>query len=257
TLSNTGGAAALKDGYNHTIDIIVYGDSEYVSKGWNGLSVPKSGSGVILKRNIHNGIPKDTNMSSDWKHPRIYGIGQSDFPYVTMSCTGEIKMFVSPDCSFETIVSELRNATKSIYFNIYEFTNPFLCDELVAALKRGVSVNVFLEGAPVGGIDDREQFILNRIANNGGKIRFIVNDPDNDVYDRYRFDHGKYLVIDNYTVIVESCNWAKTGIPKDPTFGNREWGIVVRNEDVASYFLDVFLDDWNPLRCDSYSFGNM
>ncbi|GAI48092.1 unnamed protein product, partial [marine sediment metagenome] len=69
--------------------------------------------------------------------------------------------------------------------------------------------------------------------------------------------HGKYLVIDNYTVIVESCNWAKTGIPKDPTFGNREWGIVVRNEDVASYFLDVFLDDWNPLRCDSYSFGNM
>ncbi|GAI58249.1 unnamed protein product, partial [marine sediment metagenome] len=57
TLSNTGGAAALKDGYNHTIDIIVYGDSEYVSKGWNGLSVPKSGSGVILKRNIHNGIP--------------------------------------------------------------------------------------------------------------------------------------------------------------------------------------------------------
>ena len=257
TLSNTGGAVALKDGYNHTIDIIVYGDSEYVSKGWNGLSVPKSGSGVILKRNIHNGIPKDTNMSSDWKHPRIYGIGQSDFPYLTMSCIGEIKMFVSPDCSFETIVSELRNATKSIYFNIYEFTNPFLCDELVAALKRGVSVNIFLEGAPVGGIDDREQFILNRIANNGGKIRFIVNDPDNDVYDRYRFDHGKYLVIDNYTVIVESCNWAKTGIPKDPTFGNREWGIVVRNKDVAAYFLDVFLDDWNPLRCDSYSFENM
>ena len=257
TLSNTGGAVALKDEYNHTIDIIVYGETEYISKGWNGESVQKSGSGVILKRNFNNSIPKDTNTSSDWKHPRIYGIGQSDFPYVTMSFTGEIKTFVSPDCSFKTIVSELRNATDSIYFNIYEFTNPFLCDELVAALKRDVSVNIFLEGAPIGGIDDREKFILNRIVNNGGSIRFIVNDPDNDVDDRYRFDHGKYLVIDNYTVIVESCNWAKTGIPIDPTFGNREWGIVVRNIDVAAYFLQVFLDDWNPLRCDSYSSYDM
>jgi len=122
---------------------------------------------------------------------------------------------------------------------------------------RIVSVNIFLEGAPIGGIDDREKFILNRISNNGGSIRFIVNDPENDVDDRYRFDHGKYLVIDNYTVIVESCNWAKTGIPIDPTFGNREWGIVVRNIDVAAYFLQVFLDDWNPLRCDSYSSYDM
>ena len=145
----------------------------------------------------------------------------------------------------------------NVYFNIYEFTNPFLCDELVAALKRNVSVNVFLEGSPVGGIDERERFILNRIRNNGGEIRLIVNDQKNDVYARYTFDHGKYLVIDNNTLIVESCNWAKTGIPIDPTFGNREWGIVVKSENVANYFLNVFLDDWNPQRCDSYSFDDM
>lgn len=257
TLSNAGGVVALKDPYNHTIDLVVYGESDYNFTGWYGSPIKKSGDGVVLKRNIEFGIPLDTNTSSDWEHPRIYGIGQSDFPHVTMFCTGEIKTFVSPDCSFETIVGELRNATESIYFNIYEFTNPFLCDELVSALKRGISVNIFLEGGPIGNIDDREKFILNRIANNGGEMRFIVNDPDNNVYDRYRFDHGKYLVIDNYTVIVESCNWAKTGVPKDPTFGNREWGIVVRNKDVAAYFLQVFLDDWNPNICDSYSFEDM
>ena len=56
---------------------------------------------------------------------------------------------------------------------------------------------------------------------------------------------------------MESCNWVKTGIPKDPSYGNREWGIVLRNKDVAEYFLSVFLDDWNPERCDSYSFDDM
>jgi len=32
---------------------------------------------------------------------------------------------------------------------------------------------------------------------------------------------------------------------------------VVRSENVAEYFLSVFLDDWNPKRCDSYSFYDM
>jgi len=257
TLSNTGGLVAIKDRYNHSIDLLAYGKTDYNLTGWVGEPIEDSGSGVILKRNFHQRIPIDTNSSNDWKHPRTYGIGQSDLPYVNISCDGEIKTFVSPDCSFEVIVNELRKANESIYFNIYEFTNPFLCEELISALKRNVSVFIFLEGGPIGGIDDREKFILNRISNNGGKIRFIVNDPEKNVYDRYRFDHAKYLVIDNFTVIIESCNWAKTGIPKNPTFGNREWGIVVRNSEVADYFLEVFQEDWNPQICDSYSFDDM
>ena len=95
------------------------------------------------------------------------------------------------------------------------------------------------------------------MKNHGANIRFIVNDEKNNVYARYIFDHGKYLIIDNKTVIVESCNWAKTGVPIDPTFGNREWGILVKNEIIADYFLNVFLDDWNPERCDSYSFDEV
>jgi len=256
-LSNKGGVVALKDRYNHTIDMIVYGESNYSCDGWNGSSVSSSGVGVILKRNFEHGLPVDTNTSNDWIHPRRYGIGQSDFPIANIRFTGEITTFVSPDCSFETICNELRKANESIYLNIYEFTNPFLCNELVAALKRNVSVYIFLEASPVGGIDNKEKFILNRIESHGGKIRLMVNNNENDIYARYTFDHGKYLVIDNKTVIAESCNWAKTGVPIDPTFGNREWGIVVRNNDVAKYFLEVFLDDWNPQRCDSYSFDDM
>jgi len=198
----------------------------------------------------------DTNSSYDWIQPRKYKIGQSDFSLSKIKFEGKIITFVSPDNSYLTITNELRKANKSIYLNIYEFTSPNLCDELVAALRRNISVNIFLEGSPVGGISDQEIFILNRLATYGGNIRFIVSKPKKDVYARYSFNHGKYLIIDNETIIVESCNWAKTGIPKNPTYGNREWGIIVKNKKVAEYFLNVFLDDFNPDRCDSYSFSD-
>ena len=257
-LSNNQGAVALKNQYNKTLDILMYGAIESRFNGWDDSPVNKSREGVILKRNVDiQGLPIDTNTSNDWIHPRVYGIGQSDFSYVHLTVNGVIKTFVSPDCSYQSIVSEIQNATESIYFNIYEFTNPFLCDELVEALKRNVSVNIFLEGSPIGGIDDREKYILNNIKNNGGNIRLLINDEKNKVHVRYVFDHGKYLIIDNKTVIIESCNWAKTGIPIHPTFGNREWGIIIKNEKVADYFLKVFLDDWNPNRCDSYGFEDV
>ena len=215
------------------------------------LRFPSSGQGVILKRNSINGTSVDTDSASDWMHHRIYQIGQSEFPLQTIAYTGEITAFVSPDNSYDTITRELRNAQYSIDMNMYEFTNPFLYQELLDALKRNVTVRIFMEGSPIGGIDDREVFILTDLAAHGGLIRFIVSDDENHVNARYQFDHAKYLLIDNETVIVESCNWAKTGVPKNPTYGNREWGIVVRDKDVATMFWQVFQDDWDPLHTDS------
>ena len=56
---------------------------------------------------------------------------------------------------------------------------------------------------------------------------------------------------------MESCNWVSTGVPIDPSYGNREWGIVINNTEVAHYILSVFEDDWNPNRCDSISFEEL
>ena len=257
-MSNSGKAISLKDSHNHTIDFVIYGNTSINEDFWKGSSIPFSGEGVVLKRNINrNGLFADTNTSEDWINIKKYHIGQSDFSYEKIIENAEITAFVSPDCSYDAIVKEIRKANNSIYLNIYEFTDPFLCGELIKALIRDVTVNIFLEGSPIGGISDEERYILNRIANYGGKIRFIVSDSENKVYARYAFDHGKYLIIDNKTVIIESCNWAKTGVPKESTYGNREWGIIVRCRNVTKYFLNVFFDDWNPKRCDSYPFQNI
>ena len=251
TFSNTGGLVGLYTAEQSLVDLIIYGETDEYVSGWEGPSIPPSGQGVILKRNSINGTVVDTDSASDWMHHRIYQIGQSDFPLQTIASTGEITTFVSPDNSYDTITRELRNAQHSIDMNMYEFTNPFLYQELLDALKRNVTVRIFMEGSPIGGIDDREVFILTDLAAHGGLIRFIVSNDENHVNARYQFDHAKYLLIDNETVIVESCNWAKTGVPKNPTYGNREWGIIVRNKDVATGFWQVFQDDWDPLHTDS------
>jgi cardiolipin synthase len=255
--SNTGGYVALYTSCAGLVDLISYGKATQMVPGWSGPPIPDSGQGVILKRNTLNGIPVDTDTAADWIHPRVYRVGQTDLTPHPIVFTGEVTTFVSPDSSFETIVSELRKAGRSICCNIYEFTNPFLCDELIAALDRKVTVTVFLEGAPPGGINPKEYYLLHHLQDHGGIVRFMVSDEKNRVYARYGFDHAKYLVIDNRTVIIESCNWASTGVPKDPTYGNREWGIVIRNNDIATLFLQVFLEDSSPLRCDSRPLDRM
>ena len=256
-LGNNGDAVCLKDTFNHTVDVVLYGETDVQMVGWGGVSVPCSGVGIVQKRLVLDTGVVDTNSSSDWNQSRVFGVGQSCFPYQRLYGVAEVMMFVSPDCSYRAVVSELDNATKSIYINIYEFTSPFLCDAVVNALQRNVVVRIFLEGSPVGGVDERELAILHRIAGYGGKIRFIISDTENRIHNRYPYNHGKYLIIDNHTVIVESCNWGKTGVPNDASFGNREWGIIVRNNRVAHYFLSVFQDDWNPSRCDSCCLENM
>jgi phosphatidylserine/phosphatidylglycerophosphate/cardiolipin synthase-like enzyme len=256
--SNLGGIIALKDCFNHTIDLIVYGEVHYSSEGWNKPPIKGTAQGEVLRRNIDLfGKYIDTNSSEDWTNPRVFRIGQSSFSYEELEFSGEIQTFVSPDCSYNVITRELKSAKQSINLNLYEFTNSFLSEEIIMALIRNVSVNIFLEGSPIGGICKEEKYILNRIANYGGNIRFIVSDAGKKVYSRYRFNHAKYLVIDNKTTIIESCNWANTGVPREPSYGNREWGIIIKNDTIARFFLTIFQDDFNSRRCDSYSFYDM
>ena len=257
TLSDAGGLLALINTSNTIVDLVIYGNTTQTSPGWNGLPIPSVTAGVILTRITMNGTPQDTDTAADWLHPRIYRIGQSDFPTHMISFTGDVTLFVSPDNSYQTITQELRSAQHTIDINMYEFTSPALCTELLNALKRNITLRLFMEGSPIGGISEKEKTILATLAHHGCIIRFLASDSKNHVTARYQFDHAKYIIIDNTTVIVESCNWAKTGVPKNPTYGNREWGIVIRNNQTAEYFAQVFRDDWNPHHQDSYSFEAM
>ncbi|MCD6147631.1 MAG: lamin tail domain-containing protein [Thermoplasmata archaeon] len=240
-LSNEGGVICLKDLYNHTIDTVVYGNKNF-SDGWNGKAVKKAGMGEIIKRKF-NGTFIDTNSSSDWEQNRTYIIGQSNFSPFHIQIKGNLTLFSSPDCSFSAISSEIEKAHNSIYLNLYEFTNPQLCDAICRALDRNISVTLLLEGQPAGGLSMAERYVASRIDAHGGKVFYMAGDEEEGRYRRYAFDHAKYAIIDNSTAIIQSANWGKTGVPASSTFGNREWGIAVKNKSLAGFLLEVFEKD--------------
>ena len=229
-LRNTGDEVILQDENGREVDVVLYGDSSYEGEGWRDEPLGKPREGTIL---IRKGV-RDTNQCDDWL---VLPFGASYHAPDKFSCSGSgsATAFVSPDCSFRVLQGELNTATSSLYINLYQFDNPYLMDLLVDALDRGVDVQLLLEGTPVGGITGEELYIAETIAKSGGEVRF-ADDPF--------INHAKYAIIDNETAVVMTENWKTTGVPTNNSFGNRGWGIVLRNEEVADYFTEVFLEDF-------------
>jgi cardiolipin synthase len=180
-LRNTGDEVILRDASGKEVDAVIYGEATYDGDGWRAepLEKPREGM-IILRKGVH-----DTNQCGDWL---TLPVGASYHAPVRFSCSGSgsATAFVSPDCSFPVLQEELSNVASSLYFNLYEFDNPYLMDSIVDALERGVNVKVLLDGSPVGGITDEEWYIATTIAENGGEVR-LSTDPF--------INHAKYAVI--------------------------------------------------------------
>ncbi len=255
-LANTGDEVILKNNEGEIIDVVIYGNSIYAGAGWTDAPVKDVAEGVILERdrNETSGEYEDTDSAEDWNDPRVYVVGQSHFSYETFSFYGNVTVFTSPDSSFSEIANAIDNAQESIYLNVYLFHNFYLMNHIIDAIERGVEVEIMLEGDPVNGIADDERYIANQTIATGGEVRFMMNDKDRGIHDRYAFNHAKYAIIDNEKTIVMSENWKNTGVPTNNTFGNRGWGVIINNPDVTNYFSAVFFEDWKPTSKDSFPF---
>lgn len=148
----------------------------------------------------------------------------------------EVTAFVSPDSSFKALEAFVLSAERSLYVNVYTFDSPFISELLIDAAIRGVDVIVVVEKSPVGGFSREEKAVLQGISNAGGGV-YLTEDP------RVRFNHAKYAVADNYSVLVTSENFGPEGFPRSRSHGNRGWGVVIKDSELASFFLKIFFDD--------------
>ena len=227
-LRNSGDEVILQDKSERDVDAVIYGNCSYKGVGWQAEPLKKPREGMIYKRNDF----RDTNQCKDWL---LLTFGASYHAPEKITCFGEITAFVSPDCSFSVLQREIETAASSLYINLYQFESIYLMDAVLDALNRGVNVRLLLEDRPVGGIKDEERYIAAKIMDSGGEVRFC-HDPF--------INHAKYAVIDNERTLITTENWKNTGIPYNSSFGNRGWGIVITNAEVANYFKQVFLDDF-------------
>ena len=147
---------------------------------------------------------------------------------------GEATVFVLPDAPEET-VRQLRTAEDRILVAGYTFSSERIADTLEAAASDGVDVRVLLDGAPVGGVSDRQARKLDRLTDAGVTVRVLTGS-----HTRYRHHHAKYAVIDDRALVsTENFKPAGTG-----GMSSRGWSVVLNDDETAAELTSVYERDW-------------
>jgi len=225
-------------------DFVVYGDADTDSTGWMGQSVPRIKQGEVAKRVLHGSTMLDTNGSVDWCPFREYRYGFTDIPsFSTRVAGGSVVAFVSPDCSLDTILSGIVSAKSSLKICTYEIASVPVCRALLDAYSRGVAVRLLVDGAPAGGLKGDEVACLSVLASVGISVVTINGNLSERCVQHIGALHAKYMVVDGLKSFVLSENFVDSGLPSDPLFGNRGWGIEVVDASLAAHLSQVFDSD--------------
>jgi len=243
---NVGDELSLRDETGRVIDAIVYNDGNPATEGWFGGTVrpyaPSStfaASGQIFYRKLDEvtGLPAtDTNTVIDWMQDptdplrgrRVVYPGwdlEAFWRPARITETATITVVVAPDHLYEFVMAQIASAQRSIRFHGYTLENPAVAEALAARARAGVQVTLLLEGGPSGGIRLEEKWAAAQIEAAGGKVYFMVNDPDAGIYDRYRTYHPKVFLIDGRVALIGSENPGLGAMPTDEksdgTLGHR------------------------------------
>jgi cardiolipin synthase len=181
--------------------------------------------------------------------PRPLSIGQSRFAPLTVENV-TLTAFVSPDSSYGVFADAVSDATSSLRVNVYELSSMEIASLLQGAHERGIEEIFLLEGGPVGGILAEEHCALQPIASRGIPLR--VMESNGTSHAKYQFDHAKYMIVDDTGILITSENFNPTGFPLPGEFGNRGWGVYIRDPRITAYFQRVF--EWDISGYDSIPF---
>ena len=161
------------------------------------------------------------------------------FPFLVLSfpCSyaADVTTFVSPDNSFAVLSDYLSRANSSLYISSYSFTSPYIMDQLINAKNKGVNIILMVEGGPVGGISNNSKNIFCNLEKHNISV-FLYKG-------KLRFLHSKYIIEDNSSILISTENFGYGGFPKNNNFGNRGWGAIIEDEEIANEFLSLFFND--------------
>jgi cardiolipin synthase A/B len=176
---------------------------------------------------------------------RVYGVfDESRVPQLDITPVPgvtDLRLAVSPDCSFRLVRDALVTANSTLDVYIYNASADYLLQLLRDARDRGVTIRVMYDVMDTRGNERAKLAALGvqvkEAPSSGGRKVFTVC-------------HQKFVVVDGASVVLGSANWATTSIPNVVVpgkfkKGNREWLVHVRHGGVARFFHTLFEADWN------------
>lgn len=244
-LGNEKDELSLRDPAGTELDAMSYGEGHDFD--------PPASAGLVLQRHIGPEGWVDTDSAEDWRTPRMHRIGESALDRPTFSVE-RITAYSSPDSSFGVLTGLVAGARERLHLHVYELRNAALADALVAAKAATprLDLQVLVDGNPVGQSQDERHATadaLRRIEAVGGRAVLSGNG-------RYDDHHLKVLVADA-AVAVQSENWVPSGVPQEPSWGNRGWGVVLHDAEAATWFaawMAADRDAWESVEFDLASY---
>ena len=231
--ANDGSQCLLQNAGGETVDVLVYEGGDPNVPGWSGpAALPWSpntyfgAQGQILyrKRDQITGLPlPDSDTTADWAQDPADHIAGRKAQYpgwdldeffwtAQVTETAVLTIAIGPDHLLDTVLAQIERAEESIWLEGYTFESGVLAQAITQSLAAGVSVTLLLEGSPAGGTAPAQRWICRQIQNAGGRVYFMYSDA---VHSRYRFQHGKFMLIDDRLVLLGSENLNPTGMPAD------------------------------------------
>jgi phosphatidylserine/phosphatidylglycerophosphate/cardiolipin synthase-like enzyme len=159
-------------------------------------------------------------------------LGATDRPVVTAG-NATVEAFVLPDEPDRTL-EVLQSAERRILLAGYTLSSQRVVDALLAAKRRGVSVEVLVEGSPVGGLSERAAAALDELAAAGIPVRVSGGERA-----RYRYHHAKYAVVDG-RALVTTENWKPSGVGGR---SSRGWAVLTPQDRIVSGLVETFRAD--------------
>lgn len=158
------------------------------------------------------------------------------FQAITYTGKMTVSCIAAPDNCYDLIASLINDAENSIDLSVYTLSQPYLLGIMLDRIAAGVKVRLLLENDTVNSYEKAyNRWSLYNLT--------VLGIPDKDDPSNYNtalglwaseafdFQHCKYCIIDNDTLIISSGNWARSSCPKPQddgdVDGNWDWWFAI------------------------------
>lgn len=272
-IGERGGAVRFSDDpyINHAKYAIVDNETTIVmTENWKNTGVPYNNSfgnrgwGIVIKHEAvadyfkavffddfyrgnefttETGTIKDVFMSRE--PPR--GSYIPVFVPLTITSNFSVIPVLAPDTAMsdKTIARMITHAKEKIFVQQFstgrfwgEKDNYFIA-ALIEAARRGCDVKILLDSRYIEGGNNNDEVVswVNEVSREE-ELNLEAKLADLDASGLLKV-HTKGLIVDDNKVLISSLNWNANSVY------NREAGVIIESEEIASFYADVFLHDWN------------
>jgi subtilisin family serine protease/phosphatidylserine/phosphatidylglycerophosphate/cardiolipin synthase-like enzyme len=211
------------------------------------------GSGMAIE--LSSGCP----FTSNYQHRELN--------WLTIS--GKATLFASPDSTFQAIKEALGDVDNGdeVFIAIYDFSVNYVAELIKEAINKGARVKLMVDKDKRKGSHESEAQIIQDLRNSGVAFAWTPS-CNNNFLRMFTNCHQKTVVVSAFKdnkviprkVMISSGNWSTGGIPyniwlkngqtynKNPKKpfknGNREWGIIIENKEIAQQFYEILIKDF-------------